>query len=64
MAFELSLKKWKLAFSNAEKIRTVTIDARYPNLDGFDWRRLAAPTQYTDVLTGDDRVLPLFRVTP
>ena len=28
MAFELSLKKWKLAFSNGEKMRTVTIDAR------------------------------------
>ena len=27
-AFELSLKKWKLAFSNGEKMRTVTIDAR------------------------------------
>ncbi len=28
MAFELSLKKWKLVFSNGEKMRTVTIDAR------------------------------------
>ena len=28
IAFELSLKKWKLAFSNGEKMRTVTIDAR------------------------------------
>jgi transposase len=27
-AFELSLKKWKLAFSNGEKMRTVSIDAR------------------------------------
>ncbi len=27
-AFELSLKKWKLAFSNGKKMRTVTIDAR------------------------------------
>ena len=27
-AFELSHRKWKLAFSNAEKMRTVTIDAR------------------------------------
>ena len=28
MAFELSLKKWKMAFSNGEKMRTVTVDAR------------------------------------
>jgi transposase len=28
IAFELSHLKWKLAFSNGEKIRTVTIDAR------------------------------------
>ena len=27
-AFELSLKKWKLAFSNGEKMRMVSIDAR------------------------------------
>jgi len=31
IAFELSHRKWKLAFSNGEKMRTVTIDAR--NLD-------------------------------
>jgi transposase len=31
MAFEPSLKKWKLAFSNGEKMRTVPIDGR--NLD-------------------------------
>jgi transposase len=31
IAFELSHRKWKLAFSNAEKMRTVTIEAR--NLD-------------------------------
>ena len=31
IAFELSHLKWKLAFSNGEKMRTVTIDAR--NLD-------------------------------
>jgi hypothetical protein len=28
IAFELSHRKWKLAFSNAEKMRTVTIEAR------------------------------------
>jgi transposase len=28
LAFELSHSKWKLAFSNGEKIRTITIDAR------------------------------------
>jgi hypothetical protein len=29
IAFELSHRKWKLGFSNGEKMRTVTIDARY-----------------------------------
>ena len=33
-------------------------------LIALDWRHLPAPAQYTDALTGDDRVLPLFRVTP
>jgi hypothetical protein len=30
----------------------------------LDWQHLPSPTQYTDALTYDDRVLPLARVTP
>ena len=29
-----------------------------------DWQHLPAPAHYTDALSGDDRVLPLSRVTP
>ena len=29
LAFELSQNKWKLAFSNGEKIRTVAVAARH-----------------------------------
>jgi hypothetical protein len=36
----------------------------YPKLIGHDWRRLKAPAQYTGLMSNDDRVLPLARVTP
>jgi hypothetical protein len=35
-----------------------------PEAQCIDWRHLPVPSIYTDSLTGDDRVLPLFRVTP
>ncbi len=37
---------------------------KYPKLVALDWRHLPAPSTDTDILIVDDRVLPLFRVTP
>jgi transposase len=56
LAFELSHSKWKLAFSNGEKIRTITIDAR--NLEQLQEEVEKAKVRFK--LRGNVRILSCY----